>query len=232
MRRQFVSRHSSWCYVFNKILIIFCTKLACFSSWTQCSSAHTSKARQGEQRNYKAHSGLQKWVFSHILHAHWRAAFWCSVSSWSDGEAATEQLFACTRESSRQHSGAAGPEHLQSKTTVSQEPPLPGIETHCCFCYSLRVLEGSALPGSPGETPAQLWLHRTCRSAILLFPTPALLLLPPFWDGLWPLFFMAALQIPQHLCLAPYICTKELKVRVWNVCMNSGSILQVCVGCR
>lgn len=92
-------------YVFNKILIIFFTILACFSLWTQCSSAHTFKTGQGQQRNYKAHLGVQKWVFGHLLRTHWGAGFWFSVTWQSGGKADVEQPFACARKSSRQQSG-------------------------------------------------------------------------------------------------------------------------------
>lgn len=67
-------------HVFNKILIIFLAKLACLSLWTQCSSAHTCKEGQGQQRSYKAHLGVKKWVFGHLLHTYWGAGFWFSTT--------------------------------------------------------------------------------------------------------------------------------------------------------
>jgi len=120
---------------------------------------------------------------------------------------------------------AAGAEHLRGKIMVTWMPSLPGpqlwrnrVTAASAIASEAAVLAGAALPGSPGETPACLWLHGSSCSAIPWPPTPALLLLSPLWDWPWPPFCMAALQSPQPLCLAPYICTQQLKrvVRPWH----------------
>lgn len=220
-------------YVFNKILIIYFTKLACFSLWTERSLAHSFKAGQGQQRNYKAHSGVQKWMFGHLLCMHWRAGFWFWVTWQSEGKADMERLFACPREGSRRQS-----RELLWRSIRMAKWRWPG---------HLLCLEHSS-----GQTDSlllllqlprrQFWWGQLSQAAMArplpaagctgaasllspLFPTPALLLLPPLWDCPWPLFFVAALQRPQCLCLALYVCTKQPnEMSVWA--------LQVHVGCR
>lgn len=137
-----------------------------------------------------------------------------------------EQVFACARENSRQQrrellgqsictakwqwSGCLP--HLGHSSGQTKSLLLLLQPPRWQFCRSSPPRESSWDP-----CPDCLWLHRSRCSAIPLLPMAAQL-------HAWLLFFffVAALQIPQHLCLAPCACMKQLKVQVWNICMSSG----------
>lgn len=98
-------------------------------------------------------------------------------------------------------------------------------QTHCCFCYSLQG--GSFGRGNPPREP--WWDPCPCPPLVaqqpLLChpPAPHASPAPPALSlGLSLACLVAALQSPQHLCLAPCICKKQLKVRVVNACMSQG----------
>lgn len=130
-------------YVFNKILIIFFAKLACFSLWTQCSSAHTFKAGQGQQRSCKAHLGVQKWVFGHLLHTHWGAGFWFSTTQQSKGKTDIESSFPVPGKAAdskwESYGGRASAWENDSDLGASLAwVTAQDAGTLCCSCYSLQ----------------------------------------------------------------------------------------------
>lgn len=187
-------------YVFNKILIIF-AKLACLSLWTQCSSAHTCKEGQRQQRSCKAHLGVKRWVFGHILHTHWGAGFWFSTSQQSKGKADVESSFP---ESSKQQMESywdrisawendKRPWHLPCLVTPQDS------QTWCCFCYSLQSSSfGRANP------PRDPWWGPLC--------LPASALLSP-----------CSPQQPCFSCLL-FETIPGLFV-LWSSCKSSGPLL-------
>lgn len=199
-------------YVFNKILIIFFAKLACSSLQTQWSSAHTFKAGQRQQRSCKAHLGVKKWVFEHLLHTHWGAGFWFSTTQQSKGKPEVESSFPVPGKAADSKWRATGAGQLHEKMTVTWVPPLPGslLRTHRLSVASATaprasVLARPTLPGIPGET-----LVRACLcSAVPLLPTAALLLLPPLWVHPWPRFFLwppwKSLRASAYLPIPPFL---------------------------
>lgn len=195
-------------YVFNKILIIFLAKLACLSLWTQCSSAHTCKEGQGQQRSCKAHLGVKKWVFWHLLHTYWGAGFWFGTTQQrAKAKQTWRALFQCQGEQQTANGELLGQSICMGKWRRPGCLPCLG---HCsghtelaaasATAFRAAVLAGTTLPGIPGET----FVPDCLCSVVPLLPTAALLLLSPLWDHPWPLYFVATLRIPRDLCLSTH----------------------------